>query len=148
MKDAFHERIINSRFDAVNPESFGTKGAAWYHFQNVPPGACAMVRFKLTGKIRNDGQLDEEEFDDLIARRRLEANAFYWHLANVPITEDQRNIQRQAFAGMLWNKQFYHFIYRLWIEGDETGPPLPAGRKGLRNKGWDHMYVDDVLSMV
>jgi hypothetical protein len=148
VKDAFHERIVEGRTDAVNPEGCGTKGAAWYNFQNVPPGGSAVVRFKLTSKIRHEGVVDEEEFDDVIAQRKAEADAFYHHISNLPISEDMRNIQRQAFAGMLWSKQYYHFIYKRWIEGDEKGPPPPPGRKGIRNRGWDHMYVDDILSMV
>ena len=147
VKDAFHERIVAGRPDAVNPDGFGTKGGAWYNFQNVPSGQSAVVRFKLTNKIRNDGALDEEEFDNMIEKRKAEADAFYASIANVPLTDDMRNIQRQAFAGMLWNKQYYHFIYKRWIEGDQKGPPPPPGRKGIRNRGWDHMYVDDILSM-
>jgi hypothetical protein len=148
VKDAFHERIVESRVDAVNPEGFGTKGGAWYQFRNVPSGQSAVVRFKLTNKIRNDGDFDEAEFDDVIAKRKSEADAFYWTLANLPLTDDMRNIQRQAFAGMLWSKQYYHFIYKRWIEGDEKGPAPPSSRKDIRNKGWDHMYIDDILSMV
>ena len=148
VKDAFHERIVNGHVDAVNPEGYGTKGGAWYNFQNVPPGQSAVVRFKLTNKIRNEGVLDEEEFDDTIARRKAEADAFYAHIVDLPISDDMRNIQRQAWAGMLWSKQYYHFIYKRWIEGDKKGPPPPANRKSIRNKGWDHMYIDDILSMV
>jgi hypothetical protein len=148
VKDAFHTRIVEDNPTSVNPEGFGTKGAAWYNFQLVPPGESAVIRFKLTNKIRHDGILDEEEFDETIARRKAEADAFYAAVADVPLTDDMRNIQRQAWAGMLWSKQYYHFIYKRWIEGDEKGPPPPPGRKNIRNKGWDHMYVDDILSMV
>jgi hypothetical protein len=145
VKNAFHERIVESRVDAVNPEGFGPKG---YQFRNVPSGQSTVVRFKLTNKIRNDGDFDEAEFDDVIAKRKSEADAFYWTLANLPLTDDMRNIQRQAFAGMLWSKQYYHFIYKRRIEGDEKGPAPPSSRKDIRNKGWDHMYIDDILSMV
>jgi hypothetical protein len=148
VKDAFHERIVGGRVDAANPSNVGTKGGAWYNFQDVPSGQSAVVRFKLTAKIRGDGTLDEEEFDDVITRRKAEADAFYGELCNVPLTDDMRNVQRQAFAGMLWSKQYYHYIYKRWVEGDLVGPPPPAGRKNIRNKGWDHMYIDDVLSMV
>jgi hypothetical protein len=148
VKDAFHERIIGGRVDAANPANVGTKGAAWYNFQDVPSGQSTVVRFKLTSKIRGDGTLDEEEFDDVITRRKAEADAFYAELCNVPLTDDMRNVQRQAFAGMLWSKQYYHYIYKRWVEGDLVGPRPSAGRKNMRNKGWDHMYIDDVLSMV
>ena len=148
VKDAFHERIVQGRIDAVNLEGFGTKGAAWYNFQNVQPRQSAVVRFKLTNKIRDGAAFDEEEFDDTITKRKCEADAFYAQISNVPITDDMRNIQRQAWAGMLWSKQYYHFVYKRWIEGDERGPRPPSNRKNIRNKGWDHMYVDDILSMV
>jgi len=148
VKDAFHERIVEGRVDAVNPDRCGTKGCAWYNFQDVPSGHSAVVRFKLTNKIHGDGNIDEEEFDEVITRRKAEADAFYAELCNVRLTDDMRNIQRQAFAGMLWSKQYYHFVYKRWIEGDFTSPPPPPGRKNIRNKGWDHMYIDDVLSMV
>jgi hypothetical protein len=149
VKDAFHKRIVEGRVEAINPEQYGTKGAAWYQFKNVGPGQCAVVRFKLTTKIRNEGLFDEEEFDNLFTTRKAEADAFYANiLGNSSVTEDQRNIQRQAFAGMLWSKQFYHFIYKQWMNGDNKGPPPPACRKFIRNRGWDHMYVEDILSMV
>ena len=148
VKDAFHDRIVEDRVNAVNPEGVGTKGGAWYNFQNVPPGESAVVRFKLTNKIRNEGVMDEEEFDDTIARRKAEADAFYHEVSPDPISDDMRSVQRQAWAGMLWSKQYYHFVYKRWIEGDEKGPPPPSNRKGIRNKGWDHMYIDDILSMV
>jgi hypothetical protein len=148
VKDAFHERIVNGNIAAVNPRGLGTKCGAWYHFPNVPAGQSVVVRFKLTNKIHNNGILDEEEFDNTISARKAEANAFYAQVANVPISDDMRNIQRQAFAGMLWSKQYYHFVYKRWIEGDENRPPPPLERKNVRNKGWDHMYIDDILSMV
>jgi hypothetical protein len=148
VKDGFHERIVNGNLTAVNPEGYGTKGGAWYRFTDVPPGQSAVVRFKLTNKIFGEGTFDEEEFDNVISIRKAEADAFYAQVANVPISDDLRNIQRQAFAGMLWSKQYYHFIYKRWISGDRNQPPPPPERKNIRNKGWDHMYIDDILSMV
>ena len=60
---------------------------------------------------------------------------------------DARNIQRQAFAGMLWNKQFYHYVVREWLDGDPAGPPPPPQRRQVRNQAWEHLYTDDILSM-
>ncbi|KAI4657608.1 uncharacterized protein J4E78_005996 [Alternaria triticimaculans] len=148
VKDAIHRRIVDEQKDAVNPENTGTKCGAWYAFDEgdgVPPGECAVVRFRLSK--RNDGFLDEEMFDDIIEQRRAEADEFYYRISPLPIADDLRNIQRQAFSGMMWCKQYYHFIWDQWANGDPGMPPPPPGRKAIRNKEWKHMYLDDILSM-
>jgi hypothetical protein len=107
VKDAFHRYIVDDEKKAVNPKKIGTKSAAWFKFNEgggVAPGECAVVRFRLSKK--NDGYLDEEEFDDIIEKRREEADEFYYRISPLPMAEDLRNIQRQAFAGMMWTKQF------------------------------------------
>ncbi|KAF4535791.1 Glycoside hydrolase family 63 [Lasiodiplodia theobromae] len=147
-KDGIHERICDDNVAAVNPENVGTKAAAWFAFDEgdgVPPGECAVVRFRLSR--RNDGYLDEELFDDIIEQRRIEADEFYYRINPLPMAEDLRNIQRQAFSGMMWCKQYYHFIWDEWANGDPGMPPPPASRKEIRNKHWKHMYLDDILSM-
>lgn len=148
VKDGIHRRIVDEQTDAVNPEEFGTKAAAWYSFdegEGVAPGECAVVRFRMSR--RYEGYLDEELFDEIMEQRRAEADEFYWHISPLPIADDLRNIQRQAFAGMLWCKQHYHFIWDQWANGDPGMPPPPPGRKNIRNKEWKHMYLDDILSM-
>ena len=148
VKDGFHRRIVNKETGTVNPDEVGTKCAAWYSFdedEGVPPGECAVVRFRLSR--RYEGYLDEELFDEIIEQRRAEADEFYWRISPLPMAEDLRNIQRQAFAGMLWCKQYYHFIWDQWANGDPEMPPPPPGRKAIRNKEWKHMYLDDILSM-
>ncbi|KAL1647432.1 hypothetical protein SLS58_002761 [Diplodia intermedia] len=147
-KDGIHERICDENVAAVNPDNIGTKAAAWYAFDEgdgVPPGECAVVRFRLSK--RNDGYLDEELFDDIVEQRRIEADEFYYRINPLPMAEDLRNIQRQAFAGMMWCKQHYHFIWDEWANGDPDMPPPPASRKEIRNQHWKHMYLDDILSM-
>ena len=148
VKDAFHRYIVDNERNAVNPHGKGTKSCAWYAFDEgdgVPPGECAVVRFRLSKK--HEGYLDEEYFDDVIEQRRIEADEFYWRISPLPMTEDLRNIQRQAFSGMMWCKQFYHFIWDRWANGDPSQIPPPPGRKSIRNSQWKHMYLDDVLSM-
>lgn len=162
VKDAFHRYIVDDEKDAINPAQEGTKAAAWYAFEEgdgIPPGGCAVVRFKFTRNINkgsddlapdtvlDEAGLDEEEFDDTIERRRSEADEFYWRISPLPMADDLRNIQRQALSGMLWTKQFYHFIWDQWANGDPTQPPPPPGRKGIRNQTWKHMHLDDILSM-
>lgn len=112
VKDAFHRHIVDGEFSAINPLCRGTKSAAWYAFDEgdgVPPGECAVVRFRLSKK--HQGYLDEELFDDIIEQRRNEADEFYWRISPLPMADDLRNIQRQALSGMMWCKQYYHFVW-------------------------------------
>ena len=148
VKDAFHSKIVNHDSEAVNPKKRGTKSAAWYSFNEdggVAPGECAVVRFRLSKQY--DDYLDEELFDDIIEQRRNEADEFYWRISPMPMADDLRNIQRQAFSGMLWTKQYYHFVYDQWSNGDPAMPPPPDSRKNVRNQQWKHMHLDDILSM-
>ncbi|KAI9753805.1 MAG: hypothetical protein M4579_004986 [Chaenotheca gracillima] len=148
VKDAFHRYIVDEEKNAINPRNQGTKSAAWYAFDEgdgVPPGDCAVVRFRLSKKY--DGYLDEELFDDIIEKRRAEADEFFWRISPMPMADDLRNIQRQALSGMLWTKQYYHFIWDQWANGDPTLPPPPPNRKAIRNEQWKHMHLDDILSM-
>ncbi|KAK7723996.1 hypothetical protein SLS64_000330 [Diaporthe eres] len=155
VKDAFHRHIVDGEKDAVNPAQRGTKCAAWFPFNEaggVPPGECAelplraaVVRFRFSKK--EDTYLDEEEFDDIIERRKDEADDFYYKISPLPMSDDLRNIQRQAFSGMMWCKQHYLFIWDQWANGDPAQPPPPPDRKAIRNSQWRHMHCDDILSM-
>ncbi|KAL8643057.1 MAG: hypothetical protein Q9228_000296 [Teloschistes exilis] len=148
VKDAFHRLIVDGERGAINPRCSGTKSAAWFAFDEcdgVAPQDCAVVRFRLSKK--HEGYLDEEVFDDVIEQRRREADEFFWRISPLPMTDDLRNIQRQALSGMLWCKQYYHFIWDQWANGDPGLPPPPLGRKAVRNRGWKHMHLDDILSM-
>ena len=146
VKDAFHWHIIEGKKGVLNPEHKGTKAGAWYAFEDCPPNDCVVVRLKLTNKLGNQ-PIDEEYFDDVIEKRRAEADDFYWRVSPMPMSDDLRNIQRQALAGMMWNKQYYQFIWEQWAKGDPTQPPPPPGRKNVRNQAWRHLHIDDVLSM-
>lgn len=148
VKDAFHRWIVDEEKGAINPRCHGTKCGAWYAFDagdGVPPGGCAVVRFRLSRKF--DGYLNEELLDDIMEQRRAEADEFFWRISPMPMADDLRNIQRQALSGMLWCKQHYHFIWSQWAEGDPAMPPPPPGRKAVRNQHWKHMHLDDIMSM-
>ncbi|KFY15193.1 hypothetical protein V491_05743 [Pseudogymnoascus sp. VKM F-3775] len=148
VKDAFHRYIVDGDKTAINPKETGTKAAAWFAFDEgdgVPPGECAVVRFRFSKK--NNAYLDEEVFDDIIEKRREEADEFFYRISPLPMADDLRNIQRQALSGMMWTKQFYHFIWDQWANGDPSSPPPPAERKAVRNTQWKHMHLDDILSM-
>ncbi|OAX44140.1 hypothetical protein K503DRAFT_789049 [Rhizopogon vinicolor AM-OR11-026] len=134
----------------VSSEKRGTKSAAHYTFRDVPGrGGCAVVRLKLTPLSPNKDRSIEDEgiFDDVIEERREEANEFYTSLLLGPMSDDLKQVMRQALGGMLWTKQFYYFVQKEWIEGDPAQPPPPPGRRHIRNEHWRHMYIEDILSM-
>ncbi|PPQ83621.1 hypothetical protein CVT25_006306 [Psilocybe cyanescens] len=134
----------------VNPEMKGTKAAAHYTFANVPGhGGCAVARLKLTpARISHDVTLEDEvAFDDAVEERRQEADEFYSSFVFGPISDDLKQIMRQAFGGMLWTKQYYRFVQKEWMEGDPAQPPPPPNRKFIRNREWKHMHIEDILSM-
>jgi hypothetical protein len=139
-KDAFHRYIVNGVKDAVNPDETGTKACGVYRI-DLPPGGDKVVHFRL---YSGDGpQLD---FSRVFEERLQEANEFYG-FAPARLSDDARMVQRQAFAGLLWNKQFYHYVVEQWLKGDPAMPPPPADRRLGRNRTWIHVYNDDVLSM-
>lgn len=148
VKDAFHRYIVEEEKAAVNPAKQGTKFAAWYSFdegEGVPPGECAVVRFKLSKKRQEF--IDEEVLDDVFEQRKAEADDFYYRISPLPMSDDLRNVQRRAFAGMMWTKQYYHFVWDQWANGDPATVPPPESRKHIRNQQWKHLYLDDILSM-
>lgn len=151
VKDAFHDYIISEDESAVNPKGEGTKACAWYAFDRgdgIPPGDFVTVRFKYTpNKPSSSDDFDEEEFDNIMDQRQDEADDFYWRISPSPISDDLRCIQRQAFAGLLWTKQFYHFVHSQWSKGDPANPPPPEERANVRNQQWKHLHADDILSL-
>lgn len=152
VKDAFHDYIVNGETEAVNPDAVGTKCCAVYHFPEIPPGEYVTIRYKFTDEelplYDNEMVIDEEAFDSIFDRREEEADNFYWRITPLPINDELRRVQRQAFAGLLWSKQFYHFIQDEWYNGDPNVKPRPPpNRAGGRNKDWKHMYVEDILSL-
>lgn len=121
----------------ANPNKKGTKSAAHYVFHDIPPrGGCAVVRMKLTHLTPTEDPSIEDEglFDDIIEERREEANEFYTALLVGPVSDDLKQIMRQAFGGMLWTKQYYQFIQKDWLQGDLAQPPPPPERKFVRNR--------------
>src|SRR5262249_30633249 len=145
VKDAFHDAVVGGRTDAVNPERVGSKAAAHYVL-SVPARGSATVRLRLTkdgAPARPFGKAFDAAFDERIA----EADAFYATLATPDLSDDARAVQRQAFAGLLWSKQFYHYDVGRWLRGDPAGPEPPGERLRGRNADWTHLYNADVLSM-
>jgi len=146
VKDAFHEYLVRGQADAVNPRSVGTKVAALYRL-DVPAGAEVSVRLRLTAQGVTETSGLREEFDGVFRDRMREADEFYAQRLPRGLSDEERRVVRQAYAGLLWGKQFYHYIVRDWLEGDPEQPPPPARRATGRNAGWPHVYNRDVISM-
>jgi len=137
-KDAFHRYLIHGEKQAVNPNEAGTKACGLYHLE-LEPGGSKMLHFRLYS-----GDSPQPDFHDVFLERIQEADDFY-SFAPAGLSDDARMVQRQAFAGLLWSKQFYHYIVEQWLKGDPASPP--PQRNTQRNRSWVHVYNDDVLSM-
>jgi hypothetical protein len=145
VKDAFHDYVIRGRMDAVNPDRTGTKAAARYR-RTIGAGHNQVFRMRLSTSV-SGAHAFGKSFDDVFARRIAEADAFYQPLAPPEVSDDERLIQRQAFAGLLWSKQFYHYDVREWLRGDPAYPPPPRERYDGRNRAWEHLNNHDVIAM-
>jgi hypothetical protein len=147
VKDSINDYIVHDETEAINPQRVGTKAAAHYKF-TIAPGQSVSVRLRLTRVAGNKSDGDAfANFDGIFAMRRREADAFYTELAPPSLDREHRAIQRQALAGMLWSKQFYHYIIEQWLEGDPAQPTPPPERKEGRNNEWGHLYNERVMSM-
>jgi hypothetical protein len=144
VKDAFHRAVIESDRSAVNPAEEGTK-AAFHYVLSIPPGQEQVVRLRLLpGSSRKSiGPALDKVFDDRIR----EADEFYRERVPEAASEDELRVLRQGYAGLLWSKQFYHYVVQQWLEGDPSQPPAPEQRTEGRNAGWNHVFHRDVISM-
>jgi len=142
-KDAFHEYIVQGNRQALSSQPSGTKAAVHYQLM-VAAGGTIHVRLRL---VKDPPPSPFVDFDAILERRRREADAFYEHQQVGIADADARNVQRQAFAGMIWSKQFYYFDVSEWLRGDPTQPPPPAGRRRGRNGDWRHLNNADIISM-
>jgi hypothetical protein len=145
-KDAFHDYVVAGNKSAVNPAQTGTKAAA-LHELTVPAGQSAAVRWRLTKSDPAPAGGPWDDFDAIFSQRRNEADEFYAGLQQNINDADARLVQRQAFAGMIWGKQFYHYDVPLWLQGDPAQPPPPPARRHARNAEWKHLNNADVISM-
>jgi len=142
VKDAFHRHIVNGE-DCVNPEGVGSKACADRRLL-VPARGRAVLRLRLTPDTLADPLAD---VDAIVEERRKDADAFYAEVQPKGATEDEKRVQRQAFAGMLWSKQIYLFDVNQWLEGDNPAWPPPESRKHIRNAHWRHLNSMRVMSM-
>src|SRR5438874_6446783 len=146
VKDSINSYVVHGNKKAVNPACLGTKAAAIYKI-DIPPRESRTIRLRLKRITKGEKSLQAfANFDDLFTKRAHEADEFYGALAPTCLSREHCAIQRQALAGMLWNKQFYHYIVDQWLEGDPAFPP-PEQRKYGRNSQWRHLYNERVMSM-
>ncbi len=147
-KDGINDFIVDKQNNRINPDKFGTKAAAHYRF-DIQPGASQTVYLRL---CRHEMlELEKRTFaryaDKLILQRIREADNFYREIIPANLSADAKNVMRQAFAGMIWSKQFYHYEVKQWLDGDSAQPAPPDQRKKGRNKDWTNIYNSDVISM-
>ncbi|GAC1446616.1 MAG: glucosidase [Pyrinomonadaceae bacterium] len=143
VKDAFHRYIIHGE-DCINHEEFGTKACVHYEALNVPAGGSTVVRLRLTDELMTNPL---EDVDEIINLRHVEADEFYASVHPPKASEDEKRVQRQALAGMLWSKQIYLYDVDVWFEGDNPNSPPPESRKHIRNVRWTHLNSMRVMTM-
>ncbi|MBN9656727.1 MAG: glucosidase [Acidobacteria bacterium] len=145
VKDSINDALLHGASDRLNPTQRGTKAAAHYRV-TVPAGQAITFRLRLTDSSRHEGLLDSA-FDAVFEQRKAEADEFYGSVIPAELSPDARNVMRQSFGGLLWSKQFYHYVVGDWIHGDSATPPPPPERRRGRNHEWGHLYNSDVISM-
>lgn len=141
VKDAFHRYLIQGEYKAINPNNTGTK-AAPHFYRMVPSQSTWTLQLRLSHQ-EHDQPFDQ--FNALFAQRKQEADQFYHHIQNPQLNDDEKNVQRLAFANLLWGKQLYYYDIEQWLEGDGQFPPI--NRKITRNQDWIHLTNFDVISM-
>jgi hypothetical protein len=142
VKDSVNEAVVNGNANAINPAGTGTKVAAQY-VATLEPGETQVFRLRLSHTRHRD---PFATFSQVFDQRIAEADAFYDALGGDVLSDDERRVQRQAYAGLLWSKQFYYYDVSEWLKGDMSLPP-PEERKWGRNAHWTHVNNADVISM-
>jgi hypothetical protein len=145
VKDAFHRHIVNGQTSATNPARTGTKACAWVRHE-VEPGQSAVLVMRLRPHDERPPAAPEE-LHAVVDLRRAEADAFYDTIHPARASADERSIQRQALAGMLWTRQSYLFDVDVWLDGDDPSRPPPPNRQQGRNSRWRHLNSMRILSM-
>ncbi len=147
VKDAFHEYLVQGSHNAVNPTATGTKAAAHYS-RIVDAGQTLTINLRLSALIdEHPLETPFADFDALITQRQEEADEFYNVVLGDRLSTDAKTIARQAFAGMLWSKQYYHFVVTDWLKGDPAEPTPPTQRRDARDHDWRDLFCRDVISM-
>jgi hypothetical protein len=144
VKDGINDYIVHGSLGAVNPERVGTKVAAHYGL-DIPAGGSVTLRLRLSDVKPASGV--GVDFDGVFRERQREADEFYATVIPSDLSEDAANVMRQSLGGLLWSKQFYHYVVKDWLHGDPAAPQPPPERLGGRNREWKQLYNADVISM-
>ena len=145
VKDSINNYVVNGQQEAVNPHQLGTKFSPYYQL-TIGAGETKTIKLRLSDQADLTQPLGTE-FDAILQTRIAEADEFYGQINDTSLNDDLVNIQRQAFAGMLWGKQYYNFNIKRWLDGDPTQPTPPISRKYGRNHEWMHLKNEDIISM-
>ena len=141
-KDGINDHVVTNA-PTVDPAQHGSKAALWYMLTaNAHQEVEIRLRFG-----QHAEKIDEATANDVVAQRKVEADEYYAHVIPAHVSDEDRQIARQAFAGLLWTKQFYNFDVERWINGDPASPAPPAQRRNGRNAAWWHVHNSDVISM-
>jgi hypothetical protein len=147
VKDGINDFIVHGDRSAVNPEKVGTKAAGHYQLE-IGAGESINIKLRLTdGAFNGKSDPFDADFDRVFLWRQQEADEFYAQVIPNDLSLDGKNVMRQAVAGLLWSKQFYHYVTRDWLSGDPAQPAPPSERLKGRNSDWGHLYNADVISM-
>ncbi len=146
VKDAFHEYVVQGNTAAVSDKPRGSKAAPYYRLK-VPARGQVQIKMRLYTQDAAPGEPLAGSFDEVFRQRIAEADAFYRQVIPENLSPQAYAVARQAYAGLLWTKQFYYYIVEDWLEGDVNMPPPPPSRKNGRNAGWRDSFNRDVLSM-
>lgn len=145
-KDAFHRHVIHGVSDAVSRNASGTKVAAWSQHV-LEPGQSIVIRARMSQADEVPAEWFGPTFDQVFVDRIREADEFYAERISPKISQEERQVARQAFAGLLWTKQFYHYVVDAWLKGDSNYEVDVTSRKYGRNHDWQHLFNRDVISM-
>ncbi len=146
VKDAFQQLLIEGRQEAVNPQSIGTKVAPHY-LHEFAPGESRTFNLRIYSESDAPKEPFGESFDRIFNQRKKEADYFYNSRIPSQLSSEEKEVCRQGYAGLLWSKQFYHYVLKDWLDGDQFQPPPPAERKLGKNNEWKHFFARDVVSM-
>jgi hypothetical protein len=146
VKDSFHDYVIDGRHECVNPKNTGSKAALYYRM-TLSAGATTVLRLRLVVTEDAPAEPFGTAFNDTFTARQAEADEFYDARLAREATAAERAVVRQAYAGLLWTKQFYYYVVKNWLDGDPAQPTPPAERLTGRNSDWQHLHARDVMSM-
>ena len=145
-KDSFHRWVIEGQADAIQTAGAGTIAMVRYDLQ-IEAGATVELKFRLFSEAETPKTVFGKSFANAFKRAETQADQFWRSIIPDSVTDEEKSIQRQAYAGLLWTKQFYHFSIHDWLKGDPAVARPPEARKNGRNRSWKHLFNRDVISM-